>query len=244
MTTLTTTAAAAPGRAETRAGRRQAVVDGCRAMLPWLAGVVPFGLTIGVTVGSSGIDRLAGFATGSTLYAGSSQLAAIELLAGGAAPLVIIATVLAINARLVLYSASIAPHWKDTDLRFRLLAGYLLVDPSYAVGMQSYEQRHDRHRHAHYLGAAGVLWIAWQTSIAVGLLVGATLPSGLRLEYVVPLYLTAEVVRAVTTPAHRRAAVAAALVGAVGIGLPLHSGVLVAILAGVAVAALASRSSS
>jgi predicted branched-subunit amino acid permease len=59
---------------------------GARAMLPWLAGVVPFGLVIGVSAARADIPVLAGWATGPLIYAGSAQVATIEMLHAGAAP--------------------------------------------------------------------------------------------------------------------------------------------------------------
>jgi predicted branched-subunit amino acid permease len=49
-----------------------------------------------------------GWLTAPLIFSGSAQVASIELLAAGAAPLVVVAAVLAINLRLVLYSATMA----------------------------------------------------------------------------------------------------------------------------------------
>lgn len=219
---------------------RDGFVAGARAMLPWLVGVVPFGLTIGVTIAESSIDPLAGWATGPLIYAGSAQLAGIELLDEGAAPLVVIITVLVINARFVVYSGAMAPWWAPTTRRFRAFAAYLLVDPSYAVGTEAYRRGADGHAderaHAHYLGAGITLWATWQLAIGIGILTGDALPDTSLLTLVVPYYLLAEVVRV----SRSRPAAAAAIVGAVvAVGaspLPMHSGAVLAIVAGVATA--------
>ena len=97
----------------------QELLGGARAMLPWLVGVIPFGLVIGVTIAESSVSPLAGVATGSTIYAGSAQLATVQLLDRGAAPLAIILTALIINARLLAYSGSMAIHWRGTGRPFR-----------------------------------------------------------------------------------------------------------------------------
>src|SRR5438309_902259 len=87
---------------------------GARAMVPWLVGIIPYGLVIGVTAAKADIPALAGWSTAPLLFGGAAQLAVINLLDSGAAPFVIIAAALAINLRLVLYSATMAPHWRDT----------------------------------------------------------------------------------------------------------------------------------
>lgn len=118
-----------------RAQGRELVAGG-RAMVPWLIGVTPFGLVIGVSAAQADIPTLAGWLTGPVIYAGSAQVAAIEMLDGNAAPLAVIVTALVINLRIILYSAAMAPHWRGTPWWWRLLAGYLLIDPSFAVGIK------------------------------------------------------------------------------------------------------------
>ena len=58
-------------------------------MVPWLAGVVPFGLVIGVSAAQADIPALAGWLTGPLIYAGSSQVATIGMLDARAAPMVV-----------------------------------------------------------------------------------------------------------------------------------------------------------
>jgi predicted branched-subunit amino acid permease len=223
---------------DTTTSARADFAAGTWAMLPWLVGVVPFGLMVGITVGSSSIDHGAGLATGFTIYAGSAQLAAISLLEQGAGPAVVIATVLAINARLVFYSASMAPRWQGTTAWFRAAASYLLIDPSYAVGTAGYDRHPGCRGHHHYLGAGLVLWVAWQAAIGAGYLAGAGVPDGLQLEYAIPLFLLAELGRSVRGRPALTAAAVGALVAVVGSGLPLHTGPLLGIAAGIGAACL------
>ncbi len=224
---------------------RQAFLGGCRAMLPWLTGIVPFGLTIGVTVAGSSLDPMAGWATAPLIYSGSAQLLAVQLLDEGAAPLVVIGTVLAVNARLVAYSGAMAPRWHGTNRGFRALASYLLVDPSFAVGDDGYRRHPDRrHGHAHYLGAAAVLWVAWLAAVAVGIVAGGAVPDADLLALVVPLYLIAEVVRTAKAGPALTAAIVGAAAGLAASSLPFHTGTAVAIAAGVVAATVVERRSS
>lgn len=211
-------------------------MEGVRAMLPWLLGVAPFGLVIGVSAAQADIPTLAGWLTGPAIYAGSAQVATIEMLDAGAAPLAVVATALAINARLVLYSGTMASHWRCTPRWWRILAPYLLVEPSFAVGIDRYQRSPDRQgAHAHYLGGALVLWVTWLTAIAVGATAGAQLPTGLHLEFVIPLFLVGEVLPRLTTRAMRRAALTAVAVAIIGHAVPLQLGLVAAIVAGLAV---------
>lgn len=220
-----------------------AAAGGARAMLPWLVGVVPYGVVIGVTISAGTVDTATGVATGPAIYSGSAQLAALDMLERSATPAVAVATVLALNARLAFYSGGMAPHWRGTSRRFRLLAAALLVDPSYAVGRAGYAE-HGAHRgHRHYLGAALTLFVAWHAAIVTGLLVGSGVPEGLHLEHAVPLFLVAEVARSARTRPAVLAAAVGGLVAVSGSGLPLHAGPLAGIGAGIAAGRVASRRS-
>jgi predicted branched-subunit amino acid permease len=210
---------------------------GARAMVPWLAGVAPFGLVIGVSAAQADIPTLAGWLTGPAIYAGSSQVAAIEMLDAGTAPIVVVITALVINLRLILYSGAIAAHWRGTPRWWRAVAAYLLVDPSFAVGIDRYQRPGDStDAHRYYLGGAITLWIAWLLAIGAGATLGAQLPAALHLEFVIPLYLVGEIVPKLRDRATRRAALTAAVVAVVAISAPLHLGVVLAIVAGLGAA--------
>ena len=211
-------------------------------MLPLLAGVAPFGLVIGVTVAEAGVPHLAGWSLSWLVYAGSAQLAAVGLLAGSASAAVVVASVAVINLRVGLYGAALAPHWRGTSWWWRVLAGYLLIDPSFAVGSQSYDgSRPARLAHRHYLGGALVLWAGWLTVTGLGVTVGAVLPSALRLESIGPLYIVALVVLSVRTKA-TWVAVGVATVTAVGASLlPLHLGPAVGMVAGLLAGSIVLR---
>ena len=213
-------------------------------MLPWLTGIVPFGLVIGVRAAQADIPTLAGWLTGPLLFGGSAQLAVIDLLDAGAAPAVVIGAALAINLRYVLYSAKMAPHWRGMPRWWQGVAASVLVDPSVAVGVDGYERAPTVERgHRYYFGGAAVLWVAWMTAIAIGATAGASVPDALHLELVIPLFLAGEVAARLTTRAAVHAAVIAGVVGALGVAAPLHLGPMLAVGAGVVAGLRAERRS-
>jgi predicted branched-subunit amino acid permease len=222
--------------------RRDEAAAGARAMVPWLLGVAPYGLVIGVSAPQADIPTAAGWLTGLVIFSGSAQVATIELLDAGAASLVVVATALAINARLVFYSGAIAGYWRGTPRWWRALAAYLLVDPSFAVGVDRYQRSGDRAgAHTYYLGGAVALWVTWLAAITVGATVGARLPAGLHLEFMIPLFLVGEVVVRLSTPAMWRTALAAVAVALVGYSAPFQLGLMGAVLAGIAVGVTTPR---
>lgn len=216
-----------------RANRRD-VAAGARAMVPWLAGIVPFGLVIGVSAAQADVPALAGWLTGPLIYAGSAQLATIGMLSAGAAPMAVVAVALVINVRLIFYSATMARHWRGTPWWWRLAAGYLLVDPSVAVGLDGYRRLGRGRGHAHYLGGAVLLWVSWLAAIGAGAAAGTGLPAWLHLEFVIPLYLVGQAISKLADPAPRRAIFVAAAAALLALSAPLQLGIALAIAAGIA----------
>ena len=213
---------------------RSDIAAGARTMVPWLAGIVPFGLVIGVSAVQADVPALAGWLTGPLIYAGSSQVATIGMIGAGAAPAVVVASALIINIRLIFYSATMARYWRGTPLWWRMVAAYLIVDPSVAVGLDGYQRLGRGRGHAHYLGGAVLLWVSWLAAIAAGAMVGAGLPAWLHLEFVIPLYLVGQAIAKLARPAQRRAIFAAAAVALLALTAPLQLGIALAITAGVA----------
>jgi branched chain amino acid efflux pump len=213
---------------------RSDIAAGARTMVPWLAGIVPFGLVIGVSAVQADVPTLAGWLTGPLIYAGSSQVATIGMIDAGAAPVVVVASALIINIRLIFYSATMARYWRGTPLWWRMVAAYLIVDPSVAVGLDGYQRLGRGRGHAHYLGGAVLLWVSWLAAIAAGAMVGAGLPTWLHLEFVIPLYLVGQAIAKLARPAQRRAIFAAAAVALLALTAPLQLGIALAITAGVA----------
>ena len=187
-----------------------------RVVAPMLVGVIPFGLVAGATPATGGLGGgiASGFST--IVFAGASQLAAIDVLADGGGALVAIVAACTINLRMLLYSASLAPHLADEPLGRRLAMAYLLTDQAYAVSITRWSDEDgpaERARRApYYFGAAVTLWVNWQVATIAGVLVGSAVPDSLPLDFAVPLVFLVLLVPVVTT----RPAVVAALLGGLG----------------------------
>jgi predicted branched-subunit amino acid permease len=225
--------------------RRHHLLAGGRAMLPWLLGVTPFGLVIGVSAARADIPTLAGWLTGPLIFGGSAQVATIQLLDSGAAPAVAIVAGLAVNLRLVLYSATMARHWQGAPRWWQALAAALLIDPTLAVGADGYRRASTPgHGHLHYMGGAVILLATWVGAITAGATLGTALPDALQLELVIPLFLVGEVVPRLSDRGTRRGVGVAVALGGLGTWVPLHLGVLLAIGAGVAAALVPTRTAT
>ncbi len=188
-------------------------IEGVRAIAPVLLGVVPFGLVAGLTAVQAGQGVVGAVVFSVVVFAGAAQLASLNLLGGGASLAVVVGTTLVINARFVLYSASLAPQFSEVSRGRRLLAAYLLTDQAYAVSLARFRDPLDgRGRWRFYLGAATVMWLVWQVSTLLGAYVGGAVPSQVPLRFAVPLAFLALLVPNITDRPSLAAALASAVV--------------------------------
>jgi len=222
---------------------RADVLAGLRAFLPLSVGVVPFALIAGITAVDAGIPPYQAVGMSVVLFAGASQLAAIELLSKDAPLAVVVLTAVVINLRFTMYSASIAPYFRGVSTLRRWLGAYILTDQAYALSVAEFREKgpEKRGRMAFYFGAAVGLWTVWQIGTVVGALLGATVPSGLSLEFAVPLTFLALVFPAVEGRPTAAAAVVAAAIAVVATPLPFNLGLLTAAFVGIAVGVLLER---
>ena len=119
--------------------RGTAARHGVRDVAPMLVGLVPFGLVVGVAVAASGPVAARWSAT-FLVFAGSAQLVVLDLLDHGAPVALVVAAGLAANARLIAYSASLAPRWSGEPRWFRLIGAAALVDPTWALAQRDLDR--------------------------------------------------------------------------------------------------------
>ena len=152
--------------------------------------------------------------------------------------IVVVLAALVVNARMLLYSAALAPHTADWPTRWRWASAYFLADPVYALATTRFEgpsgTAHARDRFRYYLSVGVLLWVGWMAMTGAGMLLGGVLPDW-RLDLASPLTFL------LLLPMLRgRAAYAAAatggIVAVVASGLPLGLGLLLGAAAGIAAA--------
>jgi predicted branched-subunit amino acid permease len=219
-----------------------AVRAGCRDAAAVVVAYLPFGLALGATLAAGTLHPLVAWSSSPLLFGGAAQLLAVQLLGAGVSAAVVVAAALVLNARMLLYGASLAPHVAAWPARWRWAGAYLLADPVYALAIGRFGRPDGggdpTHRLAYYLAVGGTLWPAWQLMTAAGMVLGGSLPAGLRLELAAPLTFLLLLLPMLTTRAAHAAAAAGAAGAVAASGLPLGLGLLVGAAAGTAADAL------
>lgn len=167
---------------------RDGALEGLRDAFPILVAVTPFGLVAGLSAAEIGLPVAHAVGMSYLVYAGTSQLAALQLLAVGSPFAVILLTTLLINLRFALYSATLAPHVRGPRWPVRLWMASLMTDQSMALATHRFATKPERGaKAAYYLGVSVPVWVVWTTSSTVGVFVGAAVPASWSLEFAVPL---------------------------------------------------------
>lgn len=158
---------------------------------PLAPGVALYGLVFGVLAGERGLSWLQASLMSALVYSGSAQLAALEVWASNPSILAILITLLAINARYVLYSASIQPWLKHTTRSQALGSLFLLGDGSWVLAMREYGEGERDAGLVLGTGLAGIL--PWVGGTLAGHLLASGVPDprGWGLDFMLPAFAAA-----------------------------------------------------
>lgn len=215
---------------------REELLAGSREVAPTLIGTIPFGLVVGVAAIAAGLTPLQGVALSVLSFSGIAQLVAMQLIAVGSPLPITLAAATVVSLRLLMYSASLAPHIAHLDRRWRALLSYLMTDQSYASAVRHYGEPGDKlNKHWHFLGSSATLWITWQIAVVVGVVAGAGVPSDWSLDFIVVLTFVSLLAPVIRTRADLAAAMVAAVIALAAAGLPYRLSLIVGSIAGIAV---------
>lgn len=211
-------------------------------------GISAWGLMTGVSMIKSGLSLTEALLMGVFVFAGSSQLAAVPLIAAGAPMWVILATAFCVNLRFVVFSAHLRPYVMHQPLWRRLLSGYFTADLSYVLFTRRYPQPSQDPatvlaQDAYWAGNSGINWVSWISCSMLGIALANAIPVSWGLGFAGILALLGILCSLVSTPLR---AVSAGISGAAAVAafaLPLKLNILVAIAAAVAVCLMLERPS-
>ncbi|KPU83338.1 branched-chain amino acid transporter AzlC [Marinosulfonomonas sp. PRT-SC04] len=211
--------------------KKRAFLHGIRDSLPFLVVVTPFAILFGVVATEAGLSVAQTFAFSIAVIAGAAQFAAVQLMAENAPVLIIVATALAVNLRMAMYSASLTPYFRGVPLWKRAAMSYILVDQSYALGLAKYESTPGMSppdRLAYFTGTMLLNMPLWYAGTLIGALVGSRIPPEYALDFAVPITFLALIGPMLKTAAHMMAAMTSIIVALLLAFIPYNMGLMVA----------------
>ncbi|WP_024708377.1 AzlC family ABC transporter permease [Martelella sp. AD-3] len=221
-----------PESSEFSSGLRSGIVPALSA--------APFGMLFGAVSVTQGQSVFETAVMSLTIFAGASQLVGVELFGQRVAPWLIIASIVAVNFRHVLYSAALTPVIAHFSLPKKLVAFFLMTDPQFAEALKRHEEQ-ERVTFSWYLGAGLVLYVLWNIMTLIGATLGGFIknPEALGLDILLPIYFLSLVMGFRKRPNYLPIVAASALGSILAyatVGSPWH--VSIGALAGILLAAL------
>lgn len=219
---------------------RKAFLRGLIAAAPMAVVVGPFGLLFGVVSSEAGLNVVETMVFTLSVFAGASQFAALQTLQENAPVLVVLATALAVNLRMVMYSATLAPHFGELPLRSRAVMAYFLVDQSFATTVAEIDRNPAMgaaEKRAVFFGAVVAVAPLWFAAALSGAMIGRALPAEYALDFAVPITFLAMVAPMLRSLPHLAAAGVSIALSLVLAGMPYGTGLLVAAAVAMAVGA-------
>jgi predicted branched-subunit amino acid permease len=213
---------------------------GLRHQAATAMGIAAWGLMTGVAMVKSGLSVLEATLMTLLVFAGSAQLAAIPLLAGGAPIWVILATGLCVNLRFIVFSVHLRPHMMHLPRWERLVTGYLTGDLTYVYFARRYPHaprnaEEQLAQHAYLAGNCAINYGAWMGASLAGVALANVIPTAWGLGFAGILALLGVGCSLVTSRLRAVSAGVAASAAVVAYALPLKLNILVAIAAAVAI---------
>ncbi len=216
---------------------------GARDMASVAPGLAAWGLMTGVTMVQSGMSVTEALAMSLLVFAGSSQLAAIPLIAASAPVWVILATSFCVNLRFVVFSAHLRPYLMHLPRSQRLVLGYLTADLSYVLFTRRHahpaEDPAQRQAQLAYLAGGCVLnWASWQGASLLGIALAHVVPMRWGLGFAGILALLGVACSLATNRMRRVSAGVAGAAAVAAFALPFKLNIVVAIAVAVALCLL------
>ena len=159
---------------------------GIKKALPIGLGYFPLGLAFGVIAQSAGLSVVQVGLMSLLIFSGSGQYIAVGMLVLGAGFWPIVATIMLVNSRYLLFSASLSPYVKSFSPATTALVCQGLTDETFVVATAHF-QDHPVDRNF-WLGLNITSHLVWISSTILGAAVGNFLPDmqSLGLNFALP----------------------------------------------------------
>lgn len=232
-----------PGAFESARPSREVLRAAWRQGASWVGGTVIgtfcWGIATGLAMVKGGLSTWQAIAMVVVVFSGTAQLAALPLIAQGAALPAIWLTALLANLRFLIYSALVANEFRGQALRHRLMLGWLTTDTglaTYLAGQARAGVAEEPVRAARFAGANLLIYAGWSSGSLVGVLLAGLIPDSPQIAFVGVLAIVALLGPMLTARVPVMVALAAGAVSLAGTGWSGRLGMFAAIAAGIAVA--------
>ena len=164
------------------------LVAGVRDLAGAFIAVVAFGIGFGAAAVAAGMTPATAIAMSAVVFAGASQYAALDLWTAPLPLLGLALMTLAVNARHLVFGATLRTYLAQHRSLPRYAALALLSDANWAATQQA-AARGERGL-GYFVGGGLLLWVAWMIGTAIGALAGDAVgdPQRFGLDTIMPAF--------------------------------------------------------
>ena len=157
-------------------------------VLPLMIPVVPFGIIFGAIGIELGFGPYLTYASSIIIFSGASQIVIFQLFSAGASTLVSITSSAVVSSRHLLYGAVVSQYLSHLSIYWKIALSYLLTDQAFAVSNEYFKKnKENKIKHYHLVGSGLTLWLIWQVTTIIGIVLGSIVPDELGLSFTIPL---------------------------------------------------------
>jgi len=210
-----------------RAARRRLLLDTTGIAVS----TIGFGFVFGLAAREAGYSLVEAAAMSVIGFAGAAQFAAVGYVSAGLPWAPILVLTFFLNARHLLYSASLAPRLRGVPFLQRAAMAHVLTDEAFALAATHFHRLGHVDIPGYWIGAILGVFIPWNLATLAGVLLGGAIPdpSMFGLDVVFPAAMAGLAVGLATG---RREVVAAGAGATLGVVLSLVFGPAPGIVAG------------
>lgn len=214
-------------RADLRAARRRLLLDTAGIAVS----AIGFGFVFGLAARNAGYSVIEAAAMSVFGFAGAAQFAAVGYVSAGLPWLPIVVLTFFLNARHLLYSASLAPRLRGVPFLERAAMAHVLTDEAFALAASHFHRVGRADVPGYWIGAVLGVFIPWNVATLAGFALGGAIPDPSRfgLDLVFPAAMAGLAVGLMTG---RREVVAGGAGAVIGVVASLVVGPAIGIVAG------------
>jgi predicted branched-subunit amino acid permease len=236
------TRAARTWRKALATSRRPMFREGFRDCRPLSIGIAAWGLVAGVAMAKSGMGIALAILMSLLVSAGSSQVAALPLIASDAPMWVVWATVACVNLRFLVFSFQYRPYFAHLPRKRRVILSYFMGDTIFAIFLRRFpDAKREPGQVDYFWGASVINYGAWQLSVITGIVAGHAIPQEWGIGFAGSMALLALACSQLRSRSTWVAALVASCAAVAAYGLPLRLNIVVAISAAIAIGVLAQH---
>jgi predicted branched-subunit amino acid permease len=217
------------------ASLRDSFREGVRDATPIFVGLLPTGAVTGIAIAGAGLGYPEALASSTIMFSGMAQIAVVELVSVQAPLVIVMLTVMMINLRYLLYSATLGTVLRRESFFRRSTLTYFLTDTLFArtISRTTEPDFNPSIFWAYSMGIGIISVVSWIVGTSIGFFAGDSIPKQVPMDFAVPMMILALLFPVLRSAPMIIAALFGGGVALAAAGMPANLSILVGSLTGI-----------